>query len=29
MLLTVGKQGEKGVYNPCLRFLAEQHVTWL
>lgn len=29
MLLAVGKQGEKGVYNPRLRFPLEQHVTWL
>ena len=29
MLLAVGRQGEKGVYNPRLRFPLEQHVTWL
>lgn len=29
MLLAVGKQDEKGVYNPRLRFPLEQHVTWL
>ncbi|ARU89582.1 nitroreductase family protein [Pseudomonas sp. M30-35] len=29
MLLAVGKQGEKGIYNPRLRFPMEQHVTWL
>ncbi|MBG0841408.1 nitroreductase family protein [Ectopseudomonas toyotomiensis] len=28
MLLAVGRQGEKGVYNPRLRFPLEQHVTW-
>lgn len=28
MLLAVGKQGEKAVYNPRLRFPLEQHVTW-
>jgi len=29
MLLAVGRQGEKAVYNPRLRFPLEQHVTWL
>lgn len=29
MLLAVGRQGEKGVYNPRLRFPLEQQVTWL
>jgi nitroreductase len=29
MLLAVGRQGEKGVYNPRLRFPLERHVTWL
>ena len=29
MLLAVGRQDEKGVYNPRLRFPLEQHVTWL
>ena len=29
MLLAVGRQGEKGIYNPRLRFPLEQHVTWL
>lgn len=29
MLLAVGQQGEKGVYNPRLRFPLEQQVTWL
>ncbi|GIZ12305.1 nitroreductase family protein [Pseudomonas sp. NCCP-436] len=29
MLLAVGRQGEKGVYNPRLRFPQDQHVTWL
>ena len=29
MLLAVGRQGEKGVYNLRLRFPLEQHVTWL
>ncbi|MHA6492746.1 nitroreductase family protein [Pseudomonas borbori] len=29
MLLAVGRQTEKGVYNPRLRFPLEQHVTWL
>lgn len=29
MLLAVGRQGEKGVYNPRLRFPLEQNVTWL
>lgn len=28
MLLAVGRQGEKGVYNPRLRFPLEQQVTW-
>jgi nitroreductase len=28
MLLAVGRQGEKGVYNPRLRFALEQQVTW-
>ncbi|MNZ76099.1 NADH dehydrogenase [compost metagenome] len=28
MLLAVGKMGEKGIYNPRLRFPLEQHVTW-
>ena len=28
MLLAVGRQGEKGIYNPRLRFPLEQHVTW-
>lgn len=25
----VGRQAEKGVYNPRLRFPLEEHVTWL
>ncbi|MGE8496293.1 MAG: nitroreductase family protein [Pseudomonas sp.] len=29
MLLAVGRQGEKGVYNPRLRFPLGQNVTWL
>ncbi|HEX5844508.1 MAG TPA: nitroreductase family protein [Pseudomonas sp.] len=29
MLLAVGRQTEKGVYNPRLRFPLEQQVTWL
>lgn len=29
MLLAVGKQGDKAIYNPRLRFPLEQHVTWL
>jgi nitroreductase len=29
MLLAVGRQGEKGGYNPRLRFPLEQQVTWL
>ncbi|MBM7060122.1 nitroreductase family protein [Pseudomonas sp. UL073] len=29
MILAVGRQGEKGVYNSRLRFPLEQHVTWL
>ena len=29
MLLAVGRQGEKGVYNPRLRFPLDQQVTWL
>ena len=29
MLLAVGRQGEKAVYNPRLRFPLEQHVSWL
>lgn len=29
MLLAVGRQGEKGIYNPRLRFPLEQQVTWL
>lgn len=29
MLLAVGRQSEKGVYNPRLRFPLEQHVSWL
>ncbi len=29
MLLAVGRQAEKGVYNPRLRFPLEQQVTWL
>ncbi len=29
MLLAVGRQGEKGVYNPRLRFPMAQQVTWL
>ncbi|MFG0380032.1 nitroreductase family protein [Pseudomonas sp. zbq_18] len=29
MLLAVGRQGEKGVYNPRLRFPLEQQVEWL
>ena len=29
MLLAVGRQGEKAVYNPRLRFPLDQHVTWL
>ena len=28
MLLAVGRQGEKGVYNPRLRFPLEQQVIW-
>ncbi|MOA29764.1 putative NAD(P)H nitroreductase YodC [compost metagenome] len=28
MLLAVGKMGEKGIYNPRLRFPLDQHVTW-
>jgi nitroreductase len=29
MLLAIGRQGEKGVYNPRLRFPLEQQVAWL
>ena len=29
MLLAAGRQGEKGIYNPRLRFPLEQQVTWL
>ncbi|WP_277052903.1 nitroreductase family protein [Zestomonas thermotolerans] len=29
MILAVGRQGERGVYNPRLRFPLEQHVQWL
>ncbi|WXL24916.1 nitroreductase family protein [Ectopseudomonas mendocina] len=29
MLLAVGREDERGVYNPRLRFPLEQHVTWL
>lgn len=29
MLLAVGREGERAVYNPRLRFPLEQHVTWL
>ncbi|MGG2398998.1 nitroreductase family protein [Pseudomonas sp. SH1-B] len=29
MLLAVGRQGDKGIYNPRLRFPLEQQVTWL
>lgn len=29
MLLAVGRQDDKGVYNPRLRFPLEQNVTWL
>ncbi|CAD5108676.1 nitroreductase family protein [Zestomonas carbonaria] len=29
MILAVGRQGERGVYNPRLRFPLERHVSWL
>ena len=29
MILAVGRQGERGVYNPRLRIPLEQHVQWL
>ncbi|UVE16931.1 nitroreductase family protein [Pseudomonas sp. LS44] len=29
MILAVGRQGERAIYNPRLRFPLEQHVTWL